>query len=235
MYIMKGRINKISDLIKNRRHKILNLIFLTASVLIIMYALFILLDVPGRGIISFTSGTAFFLAKIVINFSYLLFIKTFPFIFPPALLYLAACLLLKKRYLRYYSYLFLFSCYIIWFIKFVLNTDCFLTGCIFRLPEILTALVQIYIFLCLIMPDFMLNMLASVFFLLKSFLVFIMPDLPFRYDDFGMILALFIFTFLYLNNIVFLIKRAGRIILLINLSDIFLKKSGGGINGHDKK
>ena len=232
MYKMKCIINKVSALIK-KRTTVLRLIFFLITVLVILYALFILLDASG-GIISFVSGTAFFLLKIVVRFSYALFLNTLPFIFPPVLLYLSACLFLKKRYLRYYVFLLLFSFYIIWFIKFVLRADCYLIGHMLKFDEILTALVQIYIFVSLVIPSGLCTVLASVFFVFKSILVFILPDLPLRYDDFGLILALFLFTFLYLNNIVFLIKKAGKLVLKINLPEKIFRKAGGGLNGQDK-
>ena len=231
---MKCLINKVSDLFKYRKQKILNLVFFLISFLIILYSFFLLFNASG-GIIRFASGAAFFLVKIVVRFSFFLVLNTIPFIFPPAVFYLAACLFLKKRYLRYYIFLILFSLYIIWFIKVILKADFFIIGHILKLDEILTALVQIYIFTSLIMPDFMSTLISSVFFIVKSFLVFILPDLPFRYDDFGLIIALFLFTFLYLNTIVLLIKKVGKLLQKINLSEISFGSSGGGSGGKNKR
>ena len=219
---------------KIKKQIVLNLTFFLLSFLIVLYSFFLLLNASG-GVIRFISGSAFFLFKIIIKFSYILVLNTLPFIFPPVVLYLSASLFLKKSYLRYYVFLILFSLYIIWFIKFVLKTDCFLIGHILKLDEILTALVQIYIFISLIMPDFMNTMISSVFFVFKSFLVFILPDLPFRFDDFGLIIALFIFTFLYLNTIVALIKKTGKFLLKINMFEVSFNKSGGCPGGHNKK
>ncbi len=224
--IMKSYVEKVIILLSDRKGFFAISVLYLLSASVVFYAVILLLDASG-GFLRIISGTVFLMARIALRFFILLAFKTLPFILPPVILYLAASFLVKRRYLRYYVFLILFSGYIIWFIKFITRTDLFIVGYILELPEIFTALIQIYIFAALIIPDILVNFLASVFFLFKSFLVFVLPDLPLRFDDFGMIAALFIFTFLFLNNIVFIVKKGGRVLQGINFPSSVSRKTGG--------
>lgn len=216
------------------RNRLLKILFFIFSAFTVIYAVSLLFS-SSAGLLRAAAGAAFFLLKIVTGFCISLVLTTMPYILPPAFLYLTACFFLKRKILRYYVFLFVFSAYIIWFIKFTLNTEFFFIGHLLKLPEILITLVQIYIFTALIIPDFMVNILGSIFFMFKSIIVFILPDLPFRFDDFGMILALFIFTFLYLNTIVFLIKQAGNLIIKINPEKLRIRHDGRNKNEQVQK
>ena len=231
---MKSIIEKVNNLFKDRTAAILKITFAVFSAAVVIYAVYLLLDVSG-GFLWIISAAFYFFVKIALKFFFLMIISTFPFILPPCLIYLAVCLFVKRKFFRYYIFLLLFSFYIIWFIKFVLHTDFIIAGHILKIPEILAALVQIYIFLLLIMPVCMYTVLASAFFIFKSILVYILPDLPFRFDDFGIILALFLFTFFYLNNIVLFIKKTGNILLKTNLLKVITSISGGRFYEHRKK
>ena len=231
---MKSIIENVNNLFKDRNKVVLILFFALFSAAVVIYAVYLLLDMSG-GFLWIISKVFYLFVKIALKYFFIMVINTLPFILPPCVIYLAVCLFVKRRLLRYYLFLLLFSFYIIWFIKFVLHTDFIIAGHIIKIPEILTALIQIYIFLLLIMPVCMSTVLASVFFIFKSILVFILPDLPFRYDDFGIILSLFLFTFFYLNNIVFLNKKAGKILLKINPFKMISSMSGGSFYERRKK
>ena len=229
LFIMKSLLEKVFFLFTGSRSRFFKILFFIVSACTVIYAVTLLFS-SSAGFFRTASAAAFFLLKIVSGFCISLVLKTLPYLLPPALLYFTACLFLKRKYLRYYVFLIVFSVYIIWFIKFTLNTEFFFIGHVLKLPEILITLVQIYIFTALIIPDCMVNILGSIFFIFKSIFVFILPDLPFRFDDFGMILALFIFTFLYLNTIVFLIKQVGNIIIKINPEKLRIRYDGRNKN-----
>jgi hypothetical protein len=226
--------NKKFLAIRNEKFLLLKFL-LTAISLVPVFYLLILVSDWYTPLIKVIIGSSFFILKIVFAFLLRLIWKTLPLVLPPLIIYLSVCLFTKKKYTRVYVFMIVFSLYLIWFFKFVLPHGYFLLGALIRLPEIIFALVQIYIFTALIVPDYLVTLLGSLFFVFKSILIFILPDLPFRLDDFAIIMALFIFTFLYLNTTVFLVKRVGKIIVKIDAAGFTCMLFRRMIDGHRKK
>ncbi len=173
------------------------------------------------GIVKIIFIASSFLVKTGLFIFVKLVIHTLQYIYIPLLLYLSVCLFVKKKFTRVYLFTVLFSVYLVLFFEVVLPSGFDIPGNLFRIHKIIIALIQIYIFAALIIPYWMSTVLASLFFVVKSLLVFILPDLPTRFDDFGIILALFIFTFLYLNTIVYLSKAAGKFLVKTDVSASF--------------
>jgi hypothetical protein len=214
---MKSLYKNVILKFRNEKFLLLKILLAAASFIPVLYLL-ILVSEWSSPLHKMFIGSLFFLLKIVFIFLLRLIWKTIPIVLLPLIIYLSVCLFTKKKYIRIYVLITVFSLYLIWFFKFVLPQGYFLLGAVIRLPEIIFALLQLYIFTALIVPDYLVTLLGSLFFVFKSILIFILPDLPFRLDDFALIMTLFIFTFLYINTTVFLIKRIGKIFVKIDAS-----------------
>jgi len=214
---MKSLYNKVILNIRNKKYLIVKILLFIISFVPVIY-LIIIVSGWYTGLNKVFIGSSFFLLKTVFLFLLRLIWKTLPLVLIPLLIYLSMCLFIKKKYIRIYVLITAFSVYSIWFVKFVLPQESILST-VFRLPEIICALLQIYIFAALIVPDYLVTLLGSLFFVFKSILIFIIPDLPFRLDDFVLIMTLFMFTFVYINTIVLLIKRIGKIFVKIEAAD----------------
>lgn len=205
--------------------KILLFVF---SIAVISYALFLF---AGWGFLQLFFKPVFFIFKLSFVFLSKLVIKTFKYILPPVVIYIAVSFLTEKRYLQVYIFLTMFALYVIYFFKAVLPLNCFSFETIVRIPEIFLALFQLYIFAALLLPDFFINFLGGIFFIFKSLLIFAVPDIPFLFDDFGMVTALFIFIFFYLHTIVFIIKKIGNICFRLDsykLYSMIIKRFNNG-------
>ena len=220
---MKSLFLKVLLCLKSRKLIFLKFLFLIFSLTAIIYAV-VLLSGCRTGLLQFLFKPALFIIKISFIFLSKLLVKTPGFIFPPVLLYLTASLVSCKRSSRYLSFLTLFSLYVIYFFKIIIPPSLFSFDALFRIPDIFITILQIYIFTALIIPEYFINYLGGIIFIMKGIMFVILPDLPSRLDDLGMIFALFMFIFFYINTIVVITRFAGQICYRFDSGD-FLRKT----------
>jgi hypothetical protein len=131
-----------------------------------------------------------------------LIVLSLRYLWPPIVVYCLIGLVTKSWWWRFFLCLVaLSSCIIIfrfWFrehFSFVL------------LPQFLLYIMQLYLFLLWTLPREVWNFLGGIIFFTSSIVVIIFPDLPGYLDDFGVIFAIFMFIFLYVNTVASVVQR----------------------------
>ena len=141
-----------------------------------------------------------------------LFAKSLIFIWFPVLSHLAISLFTKTRFART---LFLFAAVVIHLALLLAALRHYSVYVFFSVSAFLpvfSAMVHFYLFLLFLLTAETWNFIGGLVFVFKGAAVALLPDFPSFIDDFGVIVAVFSFIFLYLNTVAFLAKRAGEFV-----------------------
>lgn len=137
---------------------------------------------------------------------------TLPLMWLPIFTYIVICLLTASRRWR------LFFCLVVLSFSVLISKGTIneaianfswsdVRGSMDDFLQVYPTLIYIYLLLILIIPRVFWNYLGAVIWIISSFLVTVMPDLPGNLDDLGIISAIFGLIFLYINTIAYLVQR----------------------------
>lgn len=157
--------------------------------------------VLGAGLLAF---------KISFSIFRVLFLRSLKVIWLPAALYLAISWFIRNNLMKKIVLLAVISFNLLFLANVVFPSPFSLLFAFTRLPILFCLLVQLYLFLLFLLPFELWNIPGAIILFVKGSMVTLLPDLPSFADDFGIIMAVFYFVFLYLNTVAALLKRAGR-------------------------
>ena len=180
-----------------------------AGVVVIMYSIWQVYNSSGI-ILWIVLRTGAITVKICAVVLKTLILKSLPVIWFPALTYLVLSWFIRNTPARKGALLIVISLQFALIAHIVFPHNGLFLFSITRLPLVFTLILQLYMFILFFLPGEIWNFLGAVILLFKGMAVMLLPDLPSFADDFGIILAVFSFLFLYMHTLASLVKRAGE-------------------------
>ncbi len=155
-------------------------------------------------------GAGILAMRICLSLFRVLVLRSFSVIWLPVALYLVMSWFIRNSLIKKAVLLLVISIDLAFLANVVFPSPYSILLSFTKMPLVFGLVIQLYMFLLFFLPNELWNFLGGFVLFLKGSAVTLLPDLPSFLDDFGIILAVFSFIFLYLNTVTGLVKRAGK-------------------------